>query len=162
MEILSVTNVDYTNQIDWEYASYQDEYDFNEAAVNALSKRLEEELRAAKHTHLSCGEVLLPCGLLQDVSRQILDMADSELYGLRGCTLYLSFEGEQECRKLSTIKIDPSTVSTFELYLTLKQSTAGWNSFLPQFIKKITRGGTVMISPEFALTKTKLYRSCCE
>lgn len=36
--------------------------------VATLTRRLEQELRAAKRSHLSCGEVLLPCGLLQKVS----------------------------------------------------------------------------------------------
>lgn len=105
------------------------------AAVDALSKKLEEELRAAKRTHLSCGEVLLPCGLLQRIARDVIELADSELCGLRGCTLHVTFESEDERRTLSTVKCDPYTASTFELYLTLKQSTAGWNFFLPQFLK---------------------------
>ncbi|KAF7275091.1 hypothetical protein GWI33_012193 [Rhynchophorus ferrugineus] len=36
--------------------------------ATTLTRRLEQELRAAKRTHLSCGEVLLPCSLLQRVS----------------------------------------------------------------------------------------------
>lgn len=106
-----------------------------ELMIKALSRRLETELREAKHTHLDCGEVLLPCGLLQRISRDILAMAESEPCGLRGCTLYLDFEGHEECTRLSIIKCDPTTASTFELYLTLKQAASGWNSFLPQFLK---------------------------
>lgn len=123
---------------DWECAYYPaSEEDGCNAAASALSKRLEEELRAAKRGHLSCGEVLLPCGLLQKIAEDILDLADSELCGLRGCTLFISFEGEgpEDSRKLGTVKLDPYTASTFELYLTLKQSAPGWNSFLPQFLK---------------------------
>jgi len=157
MEVLSINSVNYASQNDWDYDSYvaSEEDDYG----NDLPARLEAELRAAKSTHLSCGEVLLPCGLLQRISRDILAMAESEPCGLRGCTLYLDFEGEQDCRRLSTVKCDPATTSTFELYLTLKQSSAGWNSFLPQFLKKITRGNTVMISTEYELQKNKLYRS---
>ncbi|KAF5290505.1 hypothetical protein FQA39_LY03609 [Lamprigera yunnana] len=163
MEILAVSNVEYNTQKDWEYEAYPTSEEGDcEAAVSALSKHLETELRAAKRTHLSCGEVLLPCGLLQGISRDILAMADSEPCGLRGCTLYLNFAGEQDCRRLSTIKCDPYTASTFELYLTLKQTSSSWNSFLPQFLKKITRGGTVMISTEYSLDKKKLYRSYIE
>lgn len=54
----------------------------------------------------------------------------------RGCTLFINFESEQECRKIGTIKCDPNTVSTFELFLTLKQgSRNSWHSMLPQFLK---------------------------
>ncbi|KAB0794023.1 hypothetical protein PPYR_13643 [Photinus pyralis] len=133
-----------------------------EVAINALSKRLETELRQAKSTSLGCCEVLLPCGLLQRISKDIIAMAESEPCGLRGCTLYLNFEGLEECRRLSIIKCDPTTASTFELYLTLKQAPSGWNSFLPQFLRNLTRGGTIVISPAYILSKNKLYRSYIE
>lgn len=102
--------------------------------VEFLSKRLEEEIRAAKKTHLSCGEVLLPCGLLQKISEDILKISEKELCGIRGMNLYLLFEGEEDCRRLSNFKMDPTTPSTFEVYLTFKQANAGWG-FLPQFLK---------------------------
>ncbi|KAJ8969449.1 hypothetical protein NQ314_001755 [Rhamnusium bicolor] len=141
MEVLSVTNIKYSSpEEDWEYSEFPESEEAS--LIEALSKRLEAELRTAKRTHLSVGE-----------------LADSEPCGLRGCTLYINFEADELKTKLSTIKCDPTTPSTFEVYLTLKQSTAGWNSFLPQFLKKITRGGTVMISPEYGLQKKKLYRS---
>ncbi|GJQ80066.1 hypothetical protein Trydic_g19350 [Trypoxylus dichotomus] len=144
----------------WGYDTYPSSDDeCNAAAVSALSQRLESELRTAKRTHLSCGEVLLPCGLLQRIARDIIAMAESEPCGLRGCVLFLNFEGEGNSMRLNTIKCDPMTASTFELYLTLKQSITSWNSFIPQFIKNLTRGGTVMISPAYTLSKNKLYRS---
>lgn len=109
----------------------------NTAIVQELAKRLEDELRAAKRTHLSCTEVLLPCGLLQRIARDILAMAECEPCGLRGCTLFLCYENE-DCNKgtpYTKFKCDPSTTSTFELYLTLKLSARGWNYFLPQFLR---------------------------
>lgn len=161
MEVLPIqnTHVEYQKQNKW----YYDPRPLLEdqkcgAQVEFLSKKLEEEIRAAKRTHLSCGEVLLPCGLLQKVSKDILQISESELCGLRGMNLYLLFEGEEDCRRLSFVKIDPTTPSTFEVYLTFKQANAGW-AFLPQFLKKIARGGTVIISTEYELTKKKLYRS---
>ncbi|XP_076257857.1 protein charybde-like [Rhynchophorus ferrugineus] len=131
--------------------------------ATTLTRRLEQELRAAKRTHLSCGEVLLPCSLLQRVARDIASMAESEPYGLRGCHLYIIFEpqgGLPSCR-IGKIECDPSTACTFELYLTLKQSSNGWN-FLPHFLRNLTRGGTVVLSPAYTLSKKKLYRSNVE
>ncbi|XP_019870970.1 protein charybde [Aethina tumida] len=159
MEILPFSqHLEYQKPNKW---YYDPRLQFEEPSTNTtefLAKKLEEEIRAAKRTHLSCGEVLLPCGLLQKISADILKISDSELCGLRGMTLYLLFEGEEDCRRLSTLKLDPTTPSTFEIYLTFKQANAGW-TFLPQFLKKITRGGTVIISTEYELTKKKLYRS---
>lgn len=160
MEVLSVTNIRYSTIPEdsvWEYSEFPESEEV--ALIEALSKRLEAELRTAKRTHLSVGEVLLPTGLTRTIAQSIFHLADSEPCGLRGCTLYINFEVNELKTKLSTIKCDPTTPSTFEVYLTLKQTTAGWNSFLPQFLKKITRGGTVMISPEYDLQKKKLYRS---
>ncbi|KAG8295662.1 protein charybde-like [Homalodisca vitripennis] len=130
------------------------------AACQALAIRLEEQLRAAKTAQLACGEVLLPADLLPRAASDILQMAENEPCGLRGCTLYVNFESEQECRKIGTIKCDPNTVSTFELFLTLRRDARStWTSLIPQFIKNFTKGGTIMISPGFQLEKKKLYRS---
>ncbi|KAJ8959215.1 hypothetical protein NQ318_022477 [Aromia moschata] len=141
------------------------------AAVEALSRRIEAELRAAKRTHLACGEVLLPCGLLQRIASDIVSMAESEPCGLRGCRLYLLFEASAPASsascasperrrsiRLGAVHCDPATASTFELYLTLRQSSTGWH-FLPQFIRNLTRGGTIVVSPAYTLSKKKLYRS---
>ncbi|XP_044759949.1 protein scylla-like isoform X1 [Coccinella septempunctata] len=159
MEVLPIgqQHLEYQNQSRYYNPSATSEELTHENSVMILSKKLEDEIRAAKRTHLLCGEVLLPCGLLQKISEDILNIADSELCGIRGCTLYLLFEGEEDCRRLSTVKIDPTIPSTFELYLTFKQANGGWG-FLPQFLKKITGGGTVVISTEYELTKKKLYR----
>jgi len=130
------------------------------AACQALAMRLEEQLRAAKSAQLACGEVLLPADLLPRVARDVLRMAENEPCGLRGCTLYVNFESEQECRKIGTVKCDPNTVSTFELFLTLRRDARStWSSLIPQFLKNFTKGGTIMISPGFTLEKKKLYRS---
>ena len=58
-------------------------------ATEALARRLEEELRAAKSAQLSCGEVLLPADLLPRVARDVLNMAENEPCGLR---LVLKFD----------------------------------------------------------------------
>ncbi|XP_068082851.1 protein charybde-like [Anabrus simplex] len=131
-------------------------------ACQALARRLESELRAAKSAQLACGEVLLPADLLPRIARDVLRMAENEPCRLRGCTLFINFENDQMCRRIGTIKCDPSTVSTFELYLTLKQDSSSWHSLLPQFLKNLTRGGTIKISQGFVLEKKKLYRSYLE
>ncbi|XP_029050240.1 protein charybde-like [Osmia bicornis bicornis] len=154
MEVLPCpVNVDFSNT---RAETVADEFD---GACQALAKRLEVELRRAKHVQLACGEVLLPADLLPRIAKDVLSMAENEPCGLRGCTLFISFETDSVCRKLSKIQCDPNAVSTFELYLTLKQDHTSWHILLPQFIKNLTRGGTIMISRDFTLEKKKLYRS---
>ncbi|KAF7989237.1 hypothetical protein HCN44_007834 [Aphidius gifuensis] len=154
MEVLPCpVNVNFNNN----RAGYvTDELD---GACQALTKRLEVELRAAKHAQLTCGEVLLPADLLPRIAKDVLAMAENEPCGLRGCTLFINFETDSICRRLTRIQCDPNTVSTFELYLTLKQDHTSWHILLPQFLKNLTRGGTVMISRFFTLEKKKLFRS---
>ncbi|XP_076233278.1 protein charybde isoform X1 [Calliopsis andreniformis] len=154
MEVLPCpVNVNFSNT---RAETVADEVD---GACQALAKRLEVELRQAKHVQLSCGEVLLPADLLPRIARTVLNMAENEPCGLRGCTLFISFETDSVCRRLSKIQCDPNAVSTFELYLTLKQDHTSWHILLPQFLKNLTRGGTIMISRDFTLEKKKLYRS---
>ncbi|CAH1398926.1 unnamed protein product [Nezara viridula] len=131
----------------------------------ALARRLETELRAAKSAQLSCGEVLLPANLLPRIASQVLSLAEVEPCGLRGCTLYIDFAAsDADVRRIAEIKCDNNTVSTFELTLTLKQDprSSSWHNILPQFLKNLTKGGTIMISHEFDITKKKLYRSYLE
>lgn len=132
----------------------------HEDALQALSARLESELRTAKRRHLACTEVLLPADLLPRIASQMFELSEKEPCGIRGCTVYIEFEDEPDnSRRIATMKTDPTTVSTFELYLTLRQDRSGWTSILPQFLKNLARGSTIMISPEFALTKNKLYHA---
>ncbi|RZC43186.1 RTP801 C domain containing protein [Asbolus verrucosus] len=157
MEIITLTN-QFNNNVGENGAPFV--ADSSEAlAVEALSKRFAEELKKAKRAHLACGEVLLPTDLTRALARDVYALAEAEPCGLKGCTIYINFENGDDSRRLSVVNCDPSTPSTFELYLTLKQNINGWNNFLPQFLKKMTRGGTVMISSEYDLQKKKLYRS---
>lgn len=125
-------------------------------AVEELSERLLDELRAAKSRHLTCTEVSLPCDLTPSVAREIFRVSEKEPCGIRGCTIYIEFEDEpKNSRRIASIKVDPDTVSTFEVYLTLRQDHRGWTSLLPQFMKSLAR--TITISPEYTITKNKLY-----
>jgi hypothetical protein len=150
------------------------------AAVRAVALHLEGTLRAAKKAHLSCGEVLLPPDLLTRCSRDIIRMAETEPCGLRGCLILLSFESGQpshhqstnhnnnnnnnnaasaNTRKIGKVKCDSQTVTTFELHLTLREDLAPWYSRLPQILRNLTKGGTIVVSPVYTIAKKKLYRS---
>lgn len=130
--------------------------DLDAAAVNDLSLRLLDELRLAKSRHLSCTEVSLPCDLTPRIAAEVLRLSDREPCGLRGCTIYIEFEDEpNNSRRIASLKLDAETVSTFEIYLTLRQDHRGWTSLLPHFMKGLSR--TITISPEFNITKNKLY-----
>jgi len=62
-------------------------------------------------------------------------------------------------RTIGRVRCDPSTVTTFELHLTLKEDPAPWYSRLPQILRNWTKGGTIVVSPGYTIAKKKLYRS---
>lgn len=66
----------------------------NDTTIQALSARLQSELRAAKSRHLSCTEVLLPADLLHRVANEMVLMSEKEPCGIRGCSLFIEFEEE--------------------------------------------------------------------
>lgn len=125
-------------------------------AVNELSLRLLTELRAAKTRNLTCTEVSLPSDLTQRIATDIVRVSEREPCGIRGCTIYVEYEEEiNNVKRIAKLKLDDDVVSTFEVYLTLRQDKGGWTALLPQFIKGLSR--TITISPDYTINKRKLY-----
>jgi len=64
-------------------------------------------------------------------------------------------------RKIGKVRCDSQTVTTFELNVTLKEENQSWYSRfrLPQILRNLTRGGTIVVSPAYTIQKKKLYRS---
>ncbi|OWR50883.1 charybde [Danaus plexippus plexippus] len=161
MEILPVTSqfrVGFSSEKAWSGPTWR------EAAAPvpteaALAQRLERELRAAKGaSDLATAEVLVPAELLARAARQALVLAEGEPCGARGAAVLVDVAG----RRLAAFKIDPNTVTTHEIHLHLEHDATNWTSLLPQFLKNLTRGGTIIISPQFTIEKKKLFRSQAE
>ena len=132
-------------------------------AVQELSLRLLDKLRAAKSRHLACTEVSLPCDLTPRIALEILRLAREEANGLRDCTIYIEFEDEpNNSRRIATLDLNNqrSGNTGYEIYVTLSQDHRGWTALLPQFMKNLSR--TITISPEFNITKHRPYsKSMC-
>ena len=125
-------------------------------AVNDLSLLLLSELRAAKTRNLTCTEVSLPSDLTQRIATDIVRVSEREPCGIRGCTVFVEYEEDlNSVKRIAKLKLDEEMVSTFEVYLTLRQDKRGWTSLLPQFIKGFSR--TITISPDYTINKRKLY-----
>jgi len=108
---------------------------FSDSLIQEVADKLADTLRSAKQAHLTCTEVLLPCQLLQRIAIDMLETADSEPCGIRGCNITIEFSDELgSVRRIAELKTDPNTVSTFDLRLTLKQDRSGWKAILPQFL----------------------------
>jgi hypothetical protein len=142
---------------------------WNEAEIEHVRNALMATLRDAKQRHLACTEVLLPCDMLQRIAIDMLKASDEEACGIRGANIHIDFD---DCdndnnsssssglkREIAKFNTDLNTVATFELRLTLKQENSRnkWiSALMPQFIRNLTRGGTIIISRDYELVKHKL------
>lgn len=110
----------------------------DDSAISDLSLSLQSELRLAKSRNLACTEVLLPADLLDRIATDMVQMAEKEPCGIRGCAVYIEFEDEPgNSRRIASLQCGAGTVATFELYLTLRNDQSGWTAKLPQFLKYV-------------------------
>lgn len=107
------------------------------SSINSICTRLLLELRASKSRHLSCAEVLLPDKLLSKISSEIYKLSEKEPCGIKGCAIYIDYTNDTgNTRRISSaVKFDHNTLSTFELFLNIKQDKSSWHNILPQFLK---------------------------
>ncbi|XP_033740840.1 DNA damage-inducible transcript 4-like protein [Pecten maximus] len=109
-------------------------------------------------------EMLIPCGLVMCIARDIMASARKEPCGLRGCVLFINLEDKNKCQNLVKLDCDPTTVSTFELYLTLKEDTRGWCKlkkffiFMSGYLDKKKTLDLKLLCSRYGLEKKKLYR----
>jgi len=132
---------------------------------NDLTDQIRQALSAIQENSLGA-QILVPCGLITKISGEVMNMAHSEPCGLRGCVIYINLQGKKKCQKLVKLVCDPTTVATFELYLTLEEETRGWcmikrlfNSVSGCLEKKPWSSGIKMLCSGYNLEKKKLYRS---
>lgn len=164
IEAREVIHEDHEVEDDDEFSFLHNLPHWNENEVEHVRNVLMATLRDAKQRHLSATEVLLPCDILQRITLDMLQASDSEACGIRGANIRIEFEDEEgERRVIATCNTDHNTVATFELCLTLKHahSRSKWiSAIMPQFIRNLTKGTTIVISRDYELRKEKL--SCYE
>lgn len=140
---------------------------WNESEIEHVRNVLMATLRDAKQRHLACTEVLLPCDMLERIAIDMLTASDEEACGIRGANIRIEFDNGDGSgsNEIATCNTDLNTVATFELRLTLKQehSRSKWiSAIMPQFIRNLTRGSTIVISRDYQLSKHKLNYSFAE
>lgn len=130
-----------------------------------VAKHIEDGLKEAREKYLKC-EILVPCGLTNRIARDILIMSESEPCGVRGCSLTIHFQENSSCSELVKIQLDPNTVPTFEIHLTLQEDThhmVSVRKLMMQltgcFKHSIYRSTPKMLCLAYKLEKLKLYRA---
>lgn len=107
----------------------------------------------------------LPSPTMHQILNQIIILAEREPYGVRGGTLVVMFSPSTTSTSTTTLTkigrfpLDPTTVSTFELHLTL-QSTNQVKLKLANLVRRLQgKKAMLVVDNKFTLVKKKLYRS---
>jgi len=112
-------------------------------------------------------EVIIDASTINAIFSSVVALSESEPYGVRGGSLVVLFAPAPNSKdtpvKIGHFPMDPSTVATFELHLTIQASmavTTRVRQTLTNFVRKIGGKPTqVHIDPKFKIIKKKLYRS---
>eukprot|EP00920_Eleutheroschizon_duboscqi_P007910 GHVT01018311.1.p1 GENE.GHVT01018311.1~~GHVT01018311.1.p1 ORF type:complete len:176 (+),score=0.85 GHVT01018311.1:72-530(+) len=107
--------------------------------------------------------LLTPPEFIEKISLDIIRMSCLEPCGLKGCVIHVNLERKHVCERLCQIELDRSTVTTFEISLTLIEWNKPWlqikNFFRPLVLSCMQERAVreVAISPGYKLVKKKLY-----
>jgi len=112
-------------------------------------------------------EVIIDASTINAIFSSVVALSESEPYGIRGGSLVVLFAPTPSSKdtplKIGHFPMDPSTVTTFELHLTIQASMAVTTRVcqtLTNLVRKIGGKPTqVHIDPKFKLIKKKLYRT---
>ena len=107
----------------------------------------------------------LPKSTLNKILKQLVNLGESEPYGVRGGTLVVMFCSSSSTQsslapvKIGKFPLDPQTVSTYELHLTIK-STNQLKLKVANILRRIQgKNGRLIVDEDYCLEKKKLYRS---
>lgn len=134
--------------------------------TSGLERQLKAKLTAAVEEGAATASALtsfqFPNNLLQEIASHVIDEAKPEPYGLKGCLIFIYFEGENDCQYLNTLRCDPATIPTFELTLTLRQNQAKSRtpSWIPDIVKRnfSAMPNVMVVSTSYRLVKRRKYR----
>jgi len=129
--------------------------------MNQVLSRCSKVLELGSHSTLS-----LPVDVMNQILIQMVILAEQEPYGVKGGTLVVMFSPPKISSritrapiKIGRFPLDPTTVSTYELHLSL-QETCPFGLKLANVFRKIQgKAVKLVIDEKFVLVKKKLYRS---
>ncbi|KAK7080360.1 DNA damage-inducible transcript 4-like [Halocaridina rubra] len=104
------------------------------AARTTLVKQLTQEV-TTRTDALGCGQIMVPPGLIDQVTSHVLRLSGSEPCGVRGGVLHIHYFDGEQLQRLTRVVLDPSMPNTYELYLTLRPDTSTWYHKMSRIIK---------------------------
>jgi len=132
-------------------------------SVTLLAQKLEKEVNALFQNNSKVGSnpptILVNLSETTNrVAHHLLELSDNEPYGVKGARIFVKFtslNGEE--RIIGSFTLDPNTVSTFEITLSLEQGQQ-FSTSLRSWFGQITNGTkSIQISPHYSLRKKDLY-----
>lgn len=126
------------------------------AARESLVQQLTREV-TSRADDLGYGQVIVPPGLIDEVTAQVLRLADSEPCGVRGGVLHVHYNDGTSTQPLASMVLDPTMPNTFELYLKLTHDSSSWYHKMARFIKPLRKSSPLLLNTNFVLEKRKLY-----
>lgn len=142
-------------------SNIEDLHDFENEGETAARESLVQQLTrevTSRADELGYGEVIVPPGLIDQVTQTVLRLADPEPCGVRGGVLHVHYsDGTNITQHLASMVIDPTMPNTFELYLRLSPDTSSWYHKMARIIKPLRKSSPLLLNTNFILEKRKLY-----
>ena len=101
-------------------------------------------------------EVEMAPGLISRIVSELVGQSELEPCGVRGGTIVVMFSSPQS-HPVGRIRLDPGTVPTFQLNLTLLPQT-DFRTKIVNFLRKVRgKPAKIVVDPNFSIEKKKLF-----
>lgn len=131
-----------------------------ESLVSILEKAVMKVVMNSTAKVMEVDNVLMSSTAITTLLKDIVELGESEPYGVRGGTLVVMFVDRLgKTHKIGNFALDPTTISTYELHVKLIEDEHV-KVKLAALIRRLSgRSQQLIVDSHFQLKKKKLYRS---
>lgn len=131
-----------------------------ESLVAILEKAVMKGIMNVLAKVVEVDNVLMPSTAITTLLKEIVELGESEPYGVRGGTLVVMFVDRLgKTHKIGKFALDPTTISTYELHIQLFEDKHVKVKLAALIRRLAGRSQQLMVDSHFQLKKKKLYRS---
>jgi hypothetical protein len=128
--------------------------------ISALKQSVFKQVLKSLAKVLEIEQVLISPQTTQQILKEMVYQGEREPCGVRGGTLVVTFRSRDGTeRKIGRFPLDSSTTPTYQILLTLEETTTLKVSFENLFRRIAGHGASKFLGTKFRLEKKKLYRS---
>jgi len=146
--------------------------EFDTSATKSLTQpgfsellvRLHQCLRRSQDIVLGGRRIMLPADMLHKITGEVVRMAESEPYGIKGVLINVHLEqadAKQRDKTVTLGKVESTSyvAATFIVNITLKEDASRWNTFKDLVLGSLLGRKELYLSQGYKIEKQKLYRS---